>query len=172
MYSPTRSLKMRHTFSKETREGSLGFFSGPRWEVIFFWLIRQPSVLLCFTTSIPQRARRGRPRWACCRGWMLWPSAGTHNASTFPTHWPGAPSKYSEQKEMPKPQSGDSWTTQGSPFCWARNWAWNSVTAWNEGLLPSDWPVIISMGNFLDCQLMQEGPAQCGQNQSEAVQAM
>lgn len=131
-YGPLRSLKMRHTFSKETREGSLGFFSGPRWEVVFFWLIRQPSVLLCFTTAIPQRARRGRPRWACCRGWMLWPSAGTHNASTFPTRWPGAPSKYSEQKEMPKPQSGDSWTTQGSPFCWARNWALNSVTA-NRG---------------------------------------
>lgn len=37
--------------------GGIGFFRGPWWEVIFFWLIRQPSVLLCFTTSISQRAR-------------------------------------------------------------------------------------------------------------------
>lgn len=84
VYGPMRSLKMRHTFLKETREGSLGFFSGPRWEVIFFWFIRQPSVPLCFTTSIPQRARRGRPRWACYGGLMLWAPAGTHNAFYLP----------------------------------------------------------------------------------------
>lgn len=67
-YGPTRSLKMRHTFSKETREGSLGFFSGPRWEVIFFWLTRQPSVPLCFTTSIPRGGQERQPQAGMVQG--------------------------------------------------------------------------------------------------------